>query len=481
MCLASCASSGSADKPLVAPGDNSAMTKDRLKAIRAVGEELTAAQGTGADLSVERESLKKAIWARSSVDAVRLAALEALMLDTSGFADTQKMLSLLIPTESASREWEMLTEIGDIAAAHGWTDLAPAFVVSWSRPVGSPTDDKRPERIALEKLFPNQPVEDVVFDVFAHRGVGASTALDERQELAAWSLLRRIDRGRTTELVKSLEASGPNASPLVQALGKAARDLDMVPETGQQLEWVQRLTQPQHAAFWSTAAGAIANLTPDQRKGLALRHLGALVWSARQSPERLALSPEAAIDSIGIRLKGQTAYRRASGNTSRYDETMRSAKKLMVWGDALSVMAAMDAMDQNAVIGAFFTQADTDRGDTSTEYGGAIDGLTDGAMVARLFPPRPTERLGDRQFVASHDLIAASDESIFHYHFHAAAAANTDYAGPSEADIKYATEYGRSCLVVTTLTADRINIDWYCGTSAVLDLGAVDRPTTSDR
>lgn len=472
--LPGCASSKAEAEPAIAPGDNSAMTKDRLKAIAAVEAELRAGQSTDADLSATRESLKKAIWSRSSVTGVRIAALNALLADERNIDDTRHMLSLMIPTESASREWDMLDRIGEIAGERGWTDLAPALVVSWSRVTVTPSDDKRPERRGLELLYPGRPVEDAVFDVFVH---AQRDGLDEREQMAAWALLRRIDRGRTVDLVRALDADGHDSRP-VRLLARGARELGVVPDTADQFRWLERLAEPVHADFWSQAAGAVARLSDDQRAGLELRHLAGIVLAASRAPDRLTLDTDAAIRAVAERLDGVTIYRRSSSGTSRFDESIRTAKGSLVWGDAISILAGADAIADPAVVAALFTQADEDRRDTSTEYGGAIDALPDGSFVARSFPPRPTERINDRRFVASLDLLLASDASLFHYHFHAASARNSDFAGPSDADIKYAAEHGRCCLVLTSLSDDRLDVDWYRGNGAIIDLGAIRRPGT---
>jgi hypothetical protein len=476
--LTGCASAEKAEAAPASPGDVSATNKERLRAIAELGEQLRAGQSTDTDLSITREALKKAIWSRSSVNAVRIAALDALLIDERNAADTRKMLALLLPTESASREWEMIDTIGDRAADRGWTDLAPALVVSWSRPVGSPTDDKRPERIAIERLFPDRTAEQVVFDVFSATG---ENALDERNQLAAWGLLRRIDRGRTTELLRTLDPNAPGASPLVKSIARSARELGAVPDTADQLRWLDRLAAPDHAALWSAAASAIASLTEDQRAGLELRHASPIAYTAAYAPDRLRLSTDQALDAVAQRLKGRTIYRRAKAGTSRYDETLRTARAQLVWGDAISILIAIDALENPSLVAGLFEQADADRADTSTEHGGAFDFNREGTITARTYDARPNERLGDRQFVASHDLIDASDESLFHYHFHAASAKNSDYAGPSDADIKYASEHGRSCLVITSLSADKMDVDWYRGNGAAIDLGAITRPGTKAR
>jgi len=478
--LVACAGgSGSTQEPPAAEADDSKATiKVRLEAIKELGTELQAAQGTDTNVHDQRETLKNVIWARNATDNLRIAALKALALDVQNEADTEHMLSLMIPTESASREWGMLTAIGEYAAAKGWKDLIPAFVVSWARPMGEPDDDHRPERKAIQLLAPDRPVEDVVFDVFAHRGNGS---LDTRGELAAWELLTRIDHGRTVELVRTLDTDTATDSPLLRSIRKGARDLASIPETSEQLQWLERLAAPENAEFWSTATRVIAGLTEDQREGMSLANVAAVVWTSRYATDRMSKTADELFDEAKARLKGRTIYRRANSRISRFDETLRTAEPVLAWGDAVSILAAMDAMDEEQVVNAFFRQADADHTDTSTEYGGAMLVDEAGAFIAFPFEPRPNERLGDRQFVASHDLIDGSDTALDHYHFHAASTNNSEYAGPSDADIKYAHKYGRSCLVLTFISDDLLDVDWYRGNGAVVDLSTIRRISAKEQ
>jgi hypothetical protein len=80
------------------------------------------------------------------------------------------------------------------------------------------------------------------------------------------------------------------------------------------------------------------------------------------------------------------------------------------------------------------------------------------------------------RFVASDDLLNAGVPALFHYHFHAAHYDNRKYAGPSLADLEYARQYGRSCLVFTFVTRDRLNVDYYQPDGARVDLGSIERP-----
>lgn len=93
--------------------------------------------------------------------------------------------------------------------------------------------------------------------------------------------------------------------------------------------------------------------------------------------------------------------------------------------------------------------------------------------TAVLYAPRPGQRMGDERFVASDDMLAASDCAIAHYHFHAQRVRNKEYAGPSGGDLQYAARYGRSCLVLTSVGEGVLGVDYYQPNGVVIDLGEI--------
>jgi len=129
-----------------------------------------------------------------------------------------------------------------------------------------------------------------------------------------------------------------------------------------------------------------------------------------------------------------------------------------------------------------FTYVEFDRRDETTEYGGTVDASpTDlpgqrAVMRAVLYQPRPGQRVSDTTFIASDDMISASDRSLAHFHYHAAERNNAAYAGPSLEDMEYASRFGRSCLVVTSLGSDELAVDYYQPGGIVIDLGLIAAP-----
>lgn len=469
----------------VEPGvmnDTDAPMGDRRRAVRQAASDLES----GTDVEAARESLKNVIWRRANYWTLRTEALDALLEDEANLDDTRAMLSLLLPTESVLGSQDMLRHIGDVAAKRGWTDLTPGFVVSFSHPILGLDDDDRAEYDALRRLHPREPLPDVVFEVFTGRF--ENVELRERDRLAAWGLLRRLDPEgeRTTELLASY--SGASGDPLLETLKAAATDLRAVPATGEQLDWVRQL-RAEHRGFWSEARDAIARLTPEQLEGFELRHASAVRYAATFRPEWLSADRAALLRDVEQRLDGAKHYAQTGGSNTQANEALRRSKDELVWADLLLIGIALDALDNDALADELFRQAEGDKEDTSTEHGGVLDARGAGEsaglesaggavaeFVAWPYPPRPSQRLGDTRFVASDDLLNAGAAALFHYHFHASTYDNRKYAGPSLADLEYARQYGRSCVVFTFITRDRLNADYYQPDGARVDLGSIERP-----
>ena len=448
---------------------------ERKRAVQQAEADLAA----GVDVESTREALKNVIWRRSNFWKLRAAALDALLADEANLDDTRNMLILLLPTESVLGSQDMIEHIGDVAARRDWTDLTPGFVVCFSHPILGIDDDDRSEYDALRELHPNEPLTDVVFEVFT--GQFENLELRERDRLAAWGLLCRLDpdRERTTELLATY--AGGSTDPLVETLRAAATDLHAVPATGEQLAWIQSLREDKHQAFWTEATGVIATLSDAQLDGFELRHAAGVIWASRYAPALLQEDRRALLDDVDRRLDDAKHYWRTGGSNTQADEVLRRAKDDLVWGDLILIEAALDAMTDESLAEQLFEQAEKDKNDTSTEHGGVLE-TRDGApsaapqYVAWAYPPRPSQRLGDTRFVASDDLLYAGVAALFHYHFHAPKYDNRKYAGPSLADLEYARQYGRSCLVLSFINRDRLNVDYYQPNGARVDLGSIERP-----
>lgn len=435
---------------------------------RAILTGLERARAGEIDRASWREQTKSIAWLASNPARTRAVALDALLEDDA--EDTRRMVALMLPREPA---WPVIEWICTTAVQRGWIDLTPAIVRSWSRPVVEPKDDDRPERAALLALHPGRPIAEVVFDVFATpAGEGL---LEQRRRTDAWALLSRVDPSlsRTREMLGTLAPR--DGDPLIEALTAAAADLGAVPQTAEQLEWLASMRENER--FWEECRASVASLTPEQLDRFELRHAAAVRWASMNRPELLSASRADLLAELRGRMAGRRVFQRLSGYGEGLapEERFERNEARLSWGDALLVLVADEALRERALLDQLFTEADADRRDTSTEYGGVID-WAGSSFVATPHPPRPGQRVGDNRFVASPELLEDAVDALFHYHFHASRNSMRDYAGPGQGDDEYARRFGRSCIVFTSLSADSLNADYYQPDGVVIDLGEVRRP-----
>ncbi len=469
----SCSAGGGPGKaaPLSAITDAQAHSKHRIRAINSSWEKVV---NNEIEAEMLRELLKRVVWSRSTFWEIRMAALKVLVADTPRLDDTRNMITLLLATET---HWEIMEYIADIASARGWRDLAPGLVRSWARPpVVEPSDADRPERRALAALFPEQSVEETVYQVFTARLGDASVR--ERDRLAAWGLLCRIDKDTTATRSILAADNEQTDDPMLRVLRRSANELKAVPKSDEQLRWLISLAGEEHAAVWSRAAQEIGGLSGEQLAGFELRHVAAVVWASGHEAAWLSLDRRGLLSALETRLSEAETHQRVRNSNADFvrPATVKEHRDELAWGDALSALIASEFVHEASLYDAIFHFAHRDQLDRSTEYGGAI-GFSDTSRFSMLeFPPRPAQRIADNRFVASIDLLDASDDALFHFHNHAQRFRNATYAGPSAGDIEYAAREGRGCLVFTFTDRDTLNVDYYQGNGVVLDLGEIRRP-----
>ncbi len=467
--LASCAGTSQPATP-GAINDKAAPIATRIDSVRRADEFVSSGD---LDASTAREALKRVVWERSAPTELRVAAIDQLLLDDSQLADTRRLFALMLPTEP---DPEVVSRMGIEGAERGWTDLAPPIVRRWSRVVAGRDGKVRnddPERESLSVMFPGVAPQDVVLDVFLDRMNDGGEAMRERDRVEAWGLLMALEPDEA-RLISRLTSESVPDDALSASVVWAARELHAVPRTGEQLAWVRRLQEPAHAEFRSRAAAIISGLTPDQRRGWALRHMAGAVYTSDHHPDRLSRSRAELLALAADRLKGRVVYRRENAGTLT-GETLKDAGDGLSWGEALLLHAAIDATDDAALPGPLFVSAERDRQDTTTEYGGLIDAPASRGFSATTYPPRPTERFGDDRFIASEEMLKAGDTSLFFFHFHAGEYTNRRYAGPSDGDLDYTRRFGRCGLVFTFVSTTTMNADFYTPAGVVVDLGAVTR------
>ncbi len=478
--------------PLLDLRNPNLFTPERSDAARVAWSEVRAGVR---DRERTRGAFKDLAWSQQTPDELRLTVLELLVRDDdpAGAADSKRLVGLMLPAEPALAVQALLASA---AAEQGWVELTPAIVRSWGREIEHIDDDGRVERAALAQLHPGRDIERIVFDVFvdpAGVGVGtsdsASLRLDDRTRADAWALLSRLDPEgvRRLDLLRGASPRDPDSARVVGDLLTGWRDLSVLPESAMELEWLARLrgrttesAGERNAAWWEQTRSAVQRLGQAQRRGLELRHLEPVRWASVHRPGWLVASRSELLSELDSMLAGRERFARtADMNPQRpaSKERLRDWDDRLSWGDALAVLVIDHAVRAPGVAPTLFGHVKADRSDNSTEYGGVLEFIDDGGDARLvLFPPRARDRKDDNRFVASADMVRYSDRTLAHYHMHVQGVRYSKFAGPSDGDLLYARLSGRSSLVFTSIGSDRVNVDYYQGTGAVLDLGVIERP-----
>jgi len=268
---------------------------------------------------------------------------------------------------------------------------------------------------------------------------------------------------------------------IIDDVRASAEDYDIVPRTAEQLAWVGRLRAGKNApGVWERGRDLLAGLDASKREGVEFRHVAGLLWAKEHRSEIYAMSRGELYRTLDERLSKEEKVLRDAGPSSHDGkrELLYDWQDTITWADLVLVSIALDAKSSLAVISAFFLQADRDHIDRSTEYGGAFFARGEG-FEARVYPPRPSQRYGDGRFVAPEDMIRGSDNALFHYHYQVQEYGAREYAGPSHGDIDYAERFGRSCLVMSFVTKNKINVDYYQPNGVRIDLGVIVRPSSA--
>lgn len=445
------------------------------------------------DRAAVRATFKEMVWSASLPPSLRGQLYKLLASDTDPAAieDTRKLTRLMIPREP-SREMELY--LCQTAGAKGWTDCIPALIRSYSRPVPLVKDQDRAERIALIQLSNGTPLVEVVFGVFLNppdEDPDSPAEFGARTRADAYDVLGRLDvSGAYRKRLLEDPTLTPGDESIVALLRRSVNQLKVIPISGEELRWLERLADPKNArnaAWWAEVQGIVASMPPEKLDGLQLRHLEPVRVASIYHPDLFAKDRSMLLSE----LKGAVASRKTVQRSNEAQGTVKAAKEQielwehgLSWPDLLTIALLDRSVRQNDFIERIFVYVDLDREDTTTEYGGLIlttqnvgDGKATtgdpGKVVAWLFPPRPGQRPNDTEFVAPEEMLLSSDRALAHFHFHVHRPRNSEVAGPSAGDLAYAARSGRDCLVFTSVGTDELDIDYYQPNGIVIDLGTV--------
>ena len=478
--LGGCSSSGSQTSidPLTDLRNPNLLIATRTEAIAQAWDLVESGQ---ANRRETREVLKALAWSGKAPLELRLAVLGTLLGDEASEEDSRQLVALMLPREP---RLEVIGLLAQVAQEQRWLEATTSLVRSLSRVDSQTPDTVRPEYVAIQSLHPDRSVEEIVFDVFVEPPnqpdrFGIDWA--ERARADAWDVLARLD-GDGTIRTDLLAKHKDSPQKVVQDLQACMEDLWCIPLGGEELKWLRSLreqTNEGQARWWADAAQAIARIkSSDTSHGLRIRHAEPIRWAFENQREWIGASRGDLLEELRSRLDRRKKHPRREENaaTVPVSERLDSWESILSWADILSILVVDEAVHAPSIATKIFEYAALDHDDRTTEYGGLLEARAERAFAAILYPPRPSQRGGDRTFVASTDMIERGDRSLAHYHLHVQETFNSSFAGPSRDDLRYAARSGRICIVFTSVDNSTMGVDVYLPTGVVIDLGEIDFP-----
>lgn len=413
------------------------------------------------------DALHRVTWLSGYTVDVRQAALDRLEI-----RDHDRLMRTLRQYLPRITAWLWLNRLCDYIADKGWIELTPALVSSWARPSGSMYREfQRPEYEALARLYGEDRVNDVVFELF----VESSSVSEQGLRTRCWELIHRLgERDRLIDLVEN----GPIASDdlFLQDLRTGAVDLGVMPYKREEILWLRELCKPEYAEFRSLATQANERLASRREFDLEMRDLPILVSALLHEPELLDRDRETLYQELAAALREQRHYMVVS-NYDNYSSGSRQRifeyHDRLTWGDVAAIRIALLAMQVPQVVDHLFDYARRDMADKGTEYGGVIALDAKGRFEILEFPPRV--RHHDRKYNAPQAMFDIAYTSLFHFHYHVQRHRNVRFAGPGFGDSNYADNIRANCLVFTFINDRTLNVDFYRHGSVVVDLGVITR------
>ena len=407
-----------------------------------------------------REALHRLLWDRGYPHEQRKFAIDQLIaLDEPTFArQARDRMALIVNPET-------LDYLLEQALARGWPDMTPGIIRRYAIELHGIADRDRQEYAWLQRFAPDTPVEQVVFDVFC----ASDNDITAPQRVAAWELLNRlVDSERVIDLL----AEAPDDTPIIADLKAAGAELHTVPINREGVLWLAYLRDPARADYWRACRAQVARLSDEQRRGLELRHMPVLLLMSDDelaTPKRQLHREVEAMVAAGQHHYTGPTY---DGPMRDYPQRWIDWESQLPWADLATIRLLHRAMADRGMTADLFEQADADKEDISTEYGGVID-HSQGRFVAKIY--KPLLRDHDRKFVPRPEMIEHMYTALAHYHFHAQDHNNSNYAGPGLGDLRLADRLNMTGVVLTFIDRDRMNVDFYRNGKIVIDLGTIHR------
>jgi hypothetical protein len=419
-------------------------------------------------------------------DATRAALRRMIAADGYAIDARERAFALLYDTDpkavTAALE-NSLPRMGDIAwrervcalvAERGMQDMVPTLIRAWANPATGFTTgfalSERPERIALGRIVGENRVSESLLQTMRE----ANPATQANLRARCWELLMKSgDEARLRALLA--DPAQWSGDGMLSDLARVATELGPMPITREEILWARKLCEPSRAAFFAAARDALAAMPRERRESVEIRSLPIAVAARVRRPELLTAEESALYAEIEARTKGR---RRASpdftGFGSGFSENLYEQRARAHWSDLAAMVLALDVLAEPALVRHVFEQADRDREDRTTEFGGVV--ALDDSGRGELLEFLPRSKNGDLRYESPQVLFDALYTGLFHFHNHAQKYENSVHAGPHMGDFAFADSTRCNGVVFSYLSADLIGVDFYRYDRFVVDLGAVERP-----
>ncbi|MEM1212372.1 MAG: hypothetical protein AAGI68_08750 [Planctomycetota bacterium] len=419
---------------------------------RSVGERVHAITQLG---DTDRRLLHGLAWSEREADRVRIAAWQRLLEiapDAWAMAElrlprvrSMPMIEAVCVSLPAAERERMTPVLLRSLARRSWGGLAVA-------------DDDRPEWIGLG--WSTREQRRVALRAWVLREGGPEVASE-----SAWIVLCRWD-GLASQRVW-LRVEGARKGRVADPLGLpdqliwASHFCDRLPQSFEELRWLD--------AVWQGSAARLR--TPWVSSGFAVRHLPVFLADS----DRLPGTMHGLLERYATR-GGDDAAAGLDTPEPRSEE---------VPADEPMITVIVCLLNEPATQRVLFEQADADRDDASSEYGGVLV-VPVRHDAAAAVPFDPLVRRDDHRYYPPPALFdrLLSSEGIAYYHFHAQSYDQAEFAGPGMGDLRVAARLGLTVVVFTFLDRDTLNVDVaFPGRTTntmpkVVDLGSIKRPAS---
>jgi hypothetical protein len=439
------------------------LDRDRAASVRLAAAEQAAGQLR--DDPQYLDTLRKLLWQWGHPTELRCHAFDQLVAQ-----DEQATIDLLNQHLDDLSDWPTFDYIAEYAAGHRWIALTPGLIRRYALPSATYPDDERAERALLEQLH-GKPIDQILEDCF---NAGGDDAPNPGTQAAAWQLYCRLVGH---DAARSRLATVEPRSPLVRDLRQGLQRLGVMPVNRHTIVWLRVITTL-NPSFCREAAQAVAQLDASQHAGLELRHLPLLVQLNRADDARLHCARAKLIRSVADQLTGRMVHIRETGifsSTAPHPQQFDNWSADMSWADLLLLDVLLDALNDQQIVGAWFSEAERDHADHTSEYGGLLTWDDRGRVIARPYAPQMSRH--DLAYYAPPQLILDAYTALAHYHFHVQQPDNREYACPGPGDLKRVAQAQRlNGLVLTSVDDGVLNVDFYCQPQIVVDLGELRPP-----